>query len=80
VFDERIAEGRLTLRSVLVEREVGVLEDVVLLAHACPRAPDDQLSAPLRAAGVEVRQIGDCYAPRSLLVATQEGNRAGLAV
>jgi 2,4-dienoyl-CoA reductase-like NADH-dependent reductase (Old Yellow Enzyme family) len=80
VFDERIAEGRLTLRSVLVERELGVLEDVVLLAHACPRVPDDPLTAPLRAAGVEVRQIGDCYAPRSLLVATQEGNRAGLAV
>lgn len=80
VFDERVAEGQLTLRSVLVERELAVLDDVVLIAHACPRVPEDLLAAPLRAAGVEVRMVGDCYAPRSLLVATQEGSRAGLAV
>jgi hypothetical protein len=80
VFDERIAEGRLALEDVLVGRERAVLDDVALLAHACARVPEDGLAAPLRAAGVEVRLVGDCYAPRSLLVATQEGSRAGLAI
>jgi len=80
LFDERISEGRLALGSVLVERELAVLENVVLLAHAMPRVPNDELAAPLRAAGLEVRTIGDCHAPRSLLVATQEGNRVGLAI
>jgi 2,4-dienoyl-CoA reductase-like NADH-dependent reductase (Old Yellow Enzyme family) len=80
VFDERVAEGRLALEDVLVGRERAVLDDVALLAHACARVPEDGLAAPLRAAGVEVRLVGDCYAPRSLLVATQEGSRAGLAI
>lgn len=80
LFDERIAEGRLALGSVLVDRELQVLENVVLLAHAMPRIPDDDLAAPLRAAGLEVRTIGDCHAPRSLLVATQEGYRVGLSI
>jgi len=79
-FDERIAEGRLALDSVLVEREIAVLDQVALLAHAMPRVPNDELAAPLRAAGIEVHTIGDCHAPRSLLVATQEGNRIGLAI
>ena len=80
LFDERISEGRLALGSVLVERELAVLENVVLLAHAMPRVPNDELAAPLRAAGLEVHTIGDCHAPRSLLVATQEGNRVALAI
>ena len=80
LIDERIADGKLTLRSVLVERELAVLDDVVLVAHAGSRIPDDTLLAPLRAAGVTLRLVGDCYAPRSLLVATQEGYRAGLEV
>ncbi len=79
-FDERLAEGRLALESVLVQREIAVLDHVVLLAHAMPRVPDDELAVPLRAAWIEVHTIGDCHSPRSLLVATQEGNRIGLAI
>lgn len=80
VVDEAIGEGRLALRSTLVERELAVLEDVVLLSHATSRVPNDSLAAPLRVAGIAVQRIGDCRAPRSLLVATQEGYRAGLAL
>ncbi len=80
VVDEAIGEGRLALRSTLVERELAVLEDVVLLSHATSRVPNDSLAAPLRIAGIAVQRIGDCRAPRSLLVATQEGYRAGLAL
>lgn len=80
LVDERIGEGRVILRSTLVDRELAVLEDVVLLSHATSRVPNDELSAPLRAAGFPVQRIGDCRAPRSLLVATQEGYRAGLAL
>lgn len=79
-FDEQVAEGRLALESVLTGESLRTLEHVVLVAHATPRVPDDALAVPLRAAGIEVRLIGDCRAPRSLLLATQEGYRAGLAL
>jgi hypothetical protein len=42
--------------------------------------PDDGLVAPLRAAGVELHVVGDCQAPRSLLVATGEGYAAGMRI
>jgi hypothetical protein len=42
--------------------------------------PDDALAAPLRAAGNDLRLVGDCFAPRSMLVATAEGHRVGLAL
>jgi hypothetical protein len=35
------------------------------------------MAAPLRAAGTEVHQIGDCFAPRLPLNATAEGHRIG---
>ena len=80
VVDERLGEGKLMLRSTLVERAVAELEGLVVLSHATARVPNDTLAEPLRATGVAVHAIGDCRAPRSLLVATQEGYRAGLAV
>ena len=80
MLDERLGEGRVTLCDTLLDRESALLEDVVLLCHATPRIPNDELAAPLRAMDITVRSIGDCRAPRSLLVATQEGYRAGLAI
>lgn len=56
------------------------IRDVALLALATPRAPHDALAPPLRAAGFEVHLVGDCYAPRTLLTATSDGHRVGLAV
>jgi 2,4-dienoyl-CoA reductase-like NADH-dependent reductase (Old Yellow Enzyme family)/thioredoxin reductase len=55
------------------------IRDVVALTYATPRIPNDALLAPLRAAGLTVRTIGDCHAPRTVLAATREGHAAGLA-
>jgi len=74
-----VEDGALELTQVYtgaVER----IDDLVLLTYATPRAPDTVLLEPLRAAGVDVRLIGDCVAPRNLMAATAEGHAAGHAV
>lgn len=79
IFDEGLFEGRMTLRPVNAG-PMRYIDDVALVTHATPRVPNDELVAPLRAAGIELLQVGDCHAPRSLLVATGEGYRAGMGV
>jgi thioredoxin reductase len=79
IFDESLLEGQVRLREVRGLGETTV-NDVALIVHATPRIPNDQLLGPLRAAGVSVQVIGDCYAPRSLLVATGEGYRCGMSL
>ncbi len=79
VFGDEFAEGVVRLRHVLGGRDTQV-DGVVLLTHAAHRVPDDALAAPLRAAGVELHLVGDCQAPRSLLVATGEGYAAGMRI
>jgi thioredoxin reductase len=56
------------------------IANVTLVAYSSPRLPDQQLAAPLRAQGIEVRLVGDCYSPRSVMAATQEGSLAGCEV
>ncbi len=76
VLGDEFAEGVLSTRHLLggpAQR----IESVALVTHATARVPDDALAAPLRAAGIEVHLVGDCFAPRSLLVATGEGHRVG---
>jgi 2,4-dienoyl-CoA reductase-like NADH-dependent reductase (Old Yellow Enzyme family)/thioredoxin reductase len=75
----RFEEGEVTLANIYTGEE-RVLTDVSLFTYATPRAPNDALAEPLRAAGVEVRLIGDCFAPRFALNATQEGHKAGASV
>ncbi len=53
------------------------ISDVVLLTYATPRVPENDLAAPLRAAGVVVKLVGDCVTPRGILAATREGHAAG---
>jgi len=60
--------------------ELTDIAGVALLTYSTPRAPCNALVAPLRMAGVPVDEIGDCYAPRSVLAATTDGYRAGIAV
>ena len=72
-------DGRLEYVNIYTG-DVGVIEDMAFLAYSTPRAPDDALAAPLRAAGIDVRLIGDCAAPRGVLAATAEGHAAGNAV
>ena len=79
VFGDEFADGVLETRHVLGGASQRI-ENVALLTYATARVPDDALAAPLRAAGIELRLVGDCYAPRSMLVATGEGHRVGLAL
>lgn len=74
--DEALVDGVLTVRHTLTGREMQI-RGVALLTYATARVPNDALAAPLRAAGIELHLVGDCYAPRSLLVATGEGHRVG---
>jgi 2,4-dienoyl-CoA reductase-like NADH-dependent reductase (Old Yellow Enzyme family) len=73
---DQIDDGVLVVRHIH-SGQLTRIEDVVLLTYATPRVPDDRLAAPLRAAGIEVHVIGDCYAPRSVLAATSDGHRVG---
>ncbi|MCP5466505.1 MAG: FAD-dependent oxidoreductase [Sinobacteraceae bacterium] len=79
VFDDDFADGVLKTRHLLGGPATQI-EDVALLTHATARIPDDALVAPLRAAGVELSLVGDCFAPRSLLIATREGHAIGNAL
>jgi hypothetical protein len=53
---------------------------VDLFAYASARLPRDSLAAPLRAAGVEVRVVGDALAPRLMISAVREGQAAADAL
>ncbi len=71
--------GRLEYAD-MITGDPGAIDDVTFFAYSTPRTPNDELAAPLRAAGIELRMIGDCRAPRGLMVATAEGHAAGNAV
>jgi hypothetical protein len=74
--DSALEDGVVTLSNVYSGRTIDVT-DVALFTYSTARVPNDQLAEPLRRAGVDVRLIGDCYAPRYLLVATAEGHAVG---
>ena len=76
VLGDDFMEGTLIARQVFSARET-VIHAVALLTHATSRVPNDALAEPLRASGVELHLIGDCYAPRSVLTATSDGHRVG---
>jgi 2,4-dienoyl-CoA reductase-like NADH-dependent reductase (Old Yellow Enzyme family) len=64
----------------MITGDTGTISNLAFFAWSTPRTPNDELAAPLRAAGIDVRVVGDCRAPRGLLVATTEGHAAGNAV
>lgn len=74
---QKIEDGELAYANIYSGAE-RLLRDVSFLTYATARIPDDALAAPLRAAGIEVRTIGDCRAPRIALAATAEGYRAAI--
>lgn len=74
----RLSRGALTLRHLLTGAETEI-PGVTLFAHATPRTPRDDLLAPLQAAGVKVRAVGDALAPRLMMSAVREGQAAGEA-
>jgi dimethylglycine catabolism A len=77
--DSRFEEAEVTLAHAFTGA-TQVVRDIALFTYATSRAANDGLAAPLRAAGLEVHQIGDCFAPRLVLNATSEGHRLGNAL
>jgi len=69
-------EGRLEYASVFGSAARSI-EDVAFFAYSTPRAPNDELAVPLRAAGIEVHCVGDCKVARGVLEATAEGHAIG---
>ena len=69
--------GVLKYEDVFSKRctEVG---DVALLVYATPRSVRDGLASSL--AGIDCHLIGDCMAPRNLMVAIHEGHAIGNAL
>jgi 2,4-dienoyl-CoA reductase (NADPH2) len=70
----RVEPGTATLTDAFTSRSQGVAVDFVA-GHAGARA-DDDLVAPLSAAGVTVRTIGDCVSPRRISHAMWEADKA----
>ncbi len=77
--DSALIDGCVNLRNVYSGR-LRTIENVALFTYSTPRSPNDRLAAPLRDLGIDVRLIGDCYAPRALLMATAEGHAVGNAL
>jgi 2,4-dienoyl-CoA reductase-like NADH-dependent reductase (Old Yellow Enzyme family) len=75
----QFADGRLTIANAFNGDRTGIA-DVDLFTWATPRLADDALEAPLRAAGLDVRLVGDAFSPRTMLAAVHEGHAAGLAL
>jgi dimethylglycine catabolism A len=74
-----VRDGVVTLFNYYNQRErriEGVDQVVVVTAPI----PNDELLAPLRDAGLDVRPIGDCVAPRDIEYATYEGHRVARLV
>ncbi len=71
-----IEDGQITIKHI-ISGETQVIENVTLLTYSTPRQPNDQLAAPLRAAGIPVHIVGDAFAPRFVVNATADGARVG---
>jgi hypothetical protein len=73
------AQGRLEVRHIY-SSQVSHIDDVAFLSWSTPRARNDALAAPLAAAGLEIRVVGDCLSPRDMIAATADGHAAGEAL
>ena len=56
-WSDACADGRIEIVNVY-NGDVRVIEDLALLTYATTRVPDDDLAAPLRAAGIHRRRRG----------------------
>ena len=77
--DSEFEQGKVNLCNIY-NGKTTLIEDVSLFTYATPRTPNNDLAPTLRGAGIEVHCIGDAYAPRVVLAATEDGNRVGLQV
>jgi len=69
----------LTWRNVFTGR-LRSIANVGLFVWSTPRIANDALAEPLRQAGIEIRLVGDCLAPRNLLCAIHDGEAAAMAI
>ena len=69
--------GRVRYQDVFSKR-IGELREVSTFVYATPRQADDALAAEL--SGLEVELVGDCVAPRNLMIAIHEGHAVGNAL
>jgi len=67
-------DGSVHCRNVFSGHE-GVIEDVDTVVYATPRRVEDRLAHAL--ADLSPVLIGDCLAPRNLVIAIHEGHRVG---
>jgi len=67
-------DGRVRYEDVFSKR-VSKIEEVGTFVYATPRRADDGLAADLE--GSELHLVGDCMAPRNLMVAIHEGHAIG---
>jgi hypothetical protein len=77
--ESRLEDGAVALANVYTG-DLHWVQDASLLTYSTPRIPTAGLEAPLLAAGVDVRLIGDCRMPRGVMAATAEGYAAGMAL
>ena len=77
--ESRLEDGAVALASVYTG-ELHFVPDAALLTYSTPRVPETSLEAPLLAAGIDVRLIGDCRMPRGVMAATAEGYAAAMAL
>jgi 2,4-dienoyl-CoA reductase-like NADH-dependent reductase (Old Yellow Enzyme family) len=76
VWSDSFESGALEYRNVYNDVR-GVIEDVAFLSFSTPRASNIRLVAPLRAAGLDVRLVGDARTARNVLAATADGHALG---
>jgi hypothetical protein len=74
-----LRDGVLTWRNVFTGRPHEI-PNVELFLWSTPRVADDALADPLRRAGVDIRLVGDCMAPRNLLCAIHEGEATAMSL
>ena len=73
------ADGEITLLNVFSRQQMAPRRyDTLVLAD--PGLPRNALFAPIEAAGIPVRAIGDAYAPRDIEAAFLDGYEAALAL
>jgi 2,4-dienoyl-CoA reductase-like NADH-dependent reductase (Old Yellow Enzyme family) len=78
-WTEAVETGSLEYRGIY-GTSGGMIADLALLTYATPRVPAVSLGETLRAAGIEVRLVGDCRTPQGLLAATASGHAVGNAI
>ena len=79
VWNDAPAEGRLDCANVHTGA-IASIDNLACFTWSTPRAPQDALAAPLRAAGIAVHIVGDARNARGAMAATAEGHAAGRAI